>query len=1160
MLFLFSVTAVKAQVLVDTKTTVLADFGVDGDAYHQEISLWPTVSIPNPTIDPSFIDGTDDWIGPVPNGNTTTSDDDSPEGSGVIKYLDEFGAYLPEVNKILSGLNKTAELRMNADLYSEPDGNGTWIDAAYIRDNYVSGNNQDSTVFAQSINKNFDDPRSWTFKTGDVPAKTDIIDVFGHLRRAPDPGPGLPTVSDSEYAFLAASTADADGSNHLDFEYYRKKIDFIGGAIVYEDAADEDPLNNINCGHSTYSFDGTGNVLTHGDVLLSVDYQDGGRTAEVTLLAWIDRTEFPNNNAMTIFNGLNDRPFDFVISNDNFTACTNAFDSTVEANYGYAQIKLREDLGPLVPDAVHTQLNNTGTTTAPPWGTIDSGGNLIMNYPTDTFVEIAVNATLLGFDTRSTPGCDSGLGSVMVKSRSSHSWTSSLKDMGGPFDLGDQPELKVEIAGGAACVGDNPVILTADTTPDDPGTYSYAWEYDNNGTWDSAPGPNASSTYEASTALAGTTTYRVLVTRLGGCTATSNEVDVVISGPPGFTPHAFSICENEIEDIEETDLSDYNDNVRTNSLFSVTWYKAPTRSLADVITTIGDIILTLGDNLFYARITNNVTGCYVDTQLTLTIDEQATVSDATDAFCDADQSDTTLSDYDAEVGNGDSVVWYSDIARTMMVTTTGDLSVGSHTFYARVTNSNECYEDAELVITIYAQPDVDDATDAFCDADQSDTTLSDYDAEVGNGDSVVWYSDIARTMMVTTTGDLSVGSHTFYARVTNSNECYEDAELVITINENPSCTAGNDPAQCPGALDINVWVTPTTGDVADYDFEWTGPGAAYLDDTTSPTPVFLNSGVLPGDYYLEVEITNKVTLCSSTCNTTVTIQDCVVDCGTAFGVAITPEGEVDDSISRCFRLDGFSRWGWTNFISDFGTYTLELYQGAGKCDLNKGTYVGTATVTYSQIGLTDEGEVNVVYDMAPGYGLDEVHLYIGCEMYPEKKETPTVAPGQYTFVAGNLEHADIWTSDNATISATGGFYVIAHSVACGEEIPEGSFIPTSPMEHGSFNGGTDADCEVDVVWGKVTDSKVDVTAYPVPYENEVNISYKFEYDTDVNIDIFDLKGALIKRAANTNYMKGVREQTKFDLSHVDDQMLLVRLTTAKGTIVKKIVSSKKQKH
>ncbi|TVZ59802.1 putative secreted protein (Por secretion system target) [Flavobacteriaceae bacterium MAR_2010_105] len=366
----------------------------------------------------------------------------------------------------------------------------------------------------------------------------------------------------------------------------------------------------------------------------------------------------------------------------------------------------------------------------------------------------------------------------------------------------------------------------------------------------------------------------------------------------------------------------------------------------------------------------------------------------------------------------------------------------------------------------------------------------------------------------------------------------------------PSCTASvvND-LQCFG-VPINLHVEGT-GCRPPLTYLWEGNGfdaTTVLDDVTSPDPI-MNAGV--GSYTFTVTVTDQGG-CSSTCEVTATVYDCTPDCGTAFGVFIDEIGSVDSNASRCFRNDGFSRWGWTNFISGFGTYTLELYQGAGKCDLDKGTFVGIVTVNYTQIGLTDEGYVNVEYDMEPGYGIDEAHLYIGCELYPEHNGRETVAPGQYTFVEDGLGHIDKWSTETDAITATGGFYIIAHAVACGEDIPEGSYIPESPYEEGNFNGGVDPQCKVEVSdFGRVTD----FTAYPNPFENEVNVKYVFEYETDVKIEVFDIKGTLIRSALDNNYVQGSVGRTTIDLSKADNQMYFVRLTTNEGTVVKKIVSS-----
>ncbi|TYA59272.1 hypothetical protein, partial [Formosa maritima] len=486
-----------------TGTTVHADFGLDGDVLHEQLSFWPFDA--SPYIDPAL--GIDDWINSAPDNNTNT-------GAGVIDIFSSEA--LSQISGISSGQNNPATLRMSAPLYSTPEGDGRiWIDAAYVRDQYVSGNNMDATVFEQSINKNFDDPRAWTLKTGDVPAKTDIIDVFAHLRR------DFPI--NFEWAYIAASTADADGSNHLDFEYYRKKLQLSDTKMIEY----VDPNDGVDCGHSTYKFGATGNVEEHGDILLSVDYKQGGREAEITLLVWIDKNDFPTDADFDSFNSLPDRPFNFYDDGNGyvFAACTNSIEGG-ETNFGYARIALVDG----APQAIFSQLNNTGPTAAPSWGTINSGGNQVTQYPTDTFVEFAINATLLGFDTESSgEGCESGLGSVIVKSRSSASFTSSLKDMAGPFNLGDRPEVVVAVDDASYACFETFATLTANPVPPSapPGvSYNYQWYVWNAGTemWDAIPGA-INATYDA---VAGTYMVEATIIRNGvpGCTAPSNSATV----------------------------------------------------------------------------------------------------------------------------------------------------------------------------------------------------------------------------------------------------------------------------------------------------------------------------------------------------------------------------------------------------------------------------------------------------------------------------------------------------------------------------------------------------------------------------------------------------------------------------------------------------------
>jgi hypothetical protein len=179
-----------------------------------------------------------------------------------------------------------------------------------------------------------------------------------------------------------------------------------------------------------------------------------------------------------------------------------------------------------------------------------------------------------------------------------------------------------------------------------------------------------------------------------------------------------------------------------------------------------------------------------------------------------------------------------------------------------------------------------------------------------------------------------------------------------------------------------------------HDFDW----ATYGKDKCG-THMYENTATLYGD--------DMAVLGFGTADVTVYVQCFVYE--TAFARATTG--------STCFLDLGFSRWGWTNMISE-GTYTMPVYAGAGQC--MGGTLVGNVKVSY--IG----GVVAFTFELDPMYDLDETHVYAGYTKVPEvkvgKRTTKTVAPGQY-YVTKPL---------------MGDIYVIAHAVV---GLPDPSFGP-----------------------------------------------------------------------------------------------------------------------
>ena len=92
--------------------------------------------------------------------------------------------------------------------------------------------------------------------------------------------------------------------------------------------------------------------------------------------------------------------------------------------------------------------------------------------------------------------------------------------------------------------------------------------------------------------------------------------------------------------------------------------------------------------------------------------------------------------------------------------------------------------------------------------------------------------------------------------------------------------------------------------------------------------------------------------------------------------------------STCFAdITGTPRWGWSIGPIVEGSHSYDIYAGAGRCDLAKGSKVAVATVEYA------DGTAKVEVRMLAGYVMGESHLYLGAEPLPRAKGGAyTVAP------------------------------------------------------------------------------------------------------------------------------------------------------------------------
>ncbi|WP_205513579.1 T9SS type A sorting domain-containing protein [Longitalea arenae] len=362
--------------------TVQGKFGIDADA---QSNMFVTTS--------SSCNDCDDWFfKQVPNGNNS------------MFVIDTTGA-----GAILAGYQSNAATR-NIPFYRKmgypsfyQTNQRTLIDAVFVRDYH----DHDQTAFTAGSNKNGDSPEDWTGESSNMLSKNDILDVFLHLRRE---GPNY-NPTDQLWLFGAVAIEGTNGSRWFDFELYQTDIFYTRSTSGFTGFGPD-------AGHTAWKFDAAGNVTQVGDMIFAASYSGGLESIEARI--WVDEAELLNTIPAT---------FDW----------TGTFGGG-KTQYGYAGIQ------PKNGDPFYFGVENAAPTWGGPWWVPRANGGLVQSYATGQFMEFGINLTVLGLDPVSLMGktpCGIPFSKVMVKTRSSESFTSELKDFIAPFDLFLPPSVDV---------------------------------------------------------------------------------------------------------------------------------------------------------------------------------------------------------------------------------------------------------------------------------------------------------------------------------------------------------------------------------------------------------------------------------------------------------------------------------------------------------------------------------------------------------------------------------------------------------------------------------------------------------------------------------------------------------------------------------------------
>jgi hypothetical protein len=448
--------------------------------------------------------------------------------------------------------------------------------------------------------------------------------------------------------------------------------------------------------------------------------------------------------------------------------------------------------------------------------------------------------------------------------------------------------------------------------------------------------------------------------------------------------------------------------------------------------------------------------------------------------------------------------------------------------------SGTCFGEATLPISVQARDEISviaSISEPVC-PDATEISLN-----AISGDAVSWYwvsdgsSIINNPIDQNPTASGFVNGEIFTVSITDNNGCMDSDSITFAWSDDidpPIIACPDLPAICNDEFPS---LTATWTD------NCSAGGIITLD---APTRIEQSLDGCSEIGYYDFEVYDDYgNLGIQTC-TLIREIEIIGSCETAFAKA--SEG------SQCFIPD-FRRWGWTNHFTSYGEYTMDLWAGAAHCDISRGTLVGTVTINYS------ESQVSVTYNIADGYTMNQAHVYLGCEPYPNKRGRITVAPGQFLFnpsFDGNVQNYTV-VVDNESGTNRGGIYVIAHAVVC-EFICQCYQNEEEVENETEFLGGFDCRRQTGSI------RTLNINSWLRVYQNSnseiLKVNYELDVDTGIKVEVLNMRGTVLKREIKNNYKAGSDETIQMDMTNVTDHVLFVRLTTKNGVKIKKIIMKK----
>jgi hypothetical protein len=746
---------------------------------------------------------TNDWFGQEVNGSFGIGILDTSQSSFYYNFFSgaTAGKYSTTFRKkgILSYLDTVSA-------------SNAFLDATFGRDFFSGSGYVDSTAFVIA-SKNGEPPSEWHPGVGQVLGKNDIIDVYGYAQREGF----LPT--DSLYVFCALTLNTTSGERYVDFEFFQKDVTYFPeSGVFFEDGAEQE-------GHVAFQFDGTGNLIQYGDIILAVSIGSSGLES-FDVRVWMKKTDYESYKSNPPAN----LPF-AIPAEGNIEGAGN------RSLYGYGTI-IPKNGGSYNVVAKTNQTN----VSAPPWGSISGNGDYITEYEAFQFFELGFNLTHAGLDPNedsqklAEDPCARTFYKYMVKSRASNSFSAQLKDFVGPYNFGGPEDPEVVLMAPKTILGCNEtegIPITANLSNPDvkSSDYYFLWLKGQ----DTLINLSGYDSTEIKVTEPGW--YKVQILAQDYCKSVVDEDSIQIfeqkiyPGPPSIA--AIDLCpEAPLEAFEATGITDPG--------LSVIWYDALTGG--NVLDT-GLTYLPATVGTYYAETINLITGCrQQEARVAANIARNSGASISLGSVSNTCNGET-MGGIDVDViGNTPISYEWSNGGITEDLT---NLSGGN--YFLKVTDNKGCVDTMSFTVDesplITTNPSIDNVL-CFNDA----TGSIDPNATGGTGAlTYSWSNSLGTSSSVT-----NLSSGTYSLTITDAEACtYSETFNITEPAQTLSATVKKTEVLCKDSLNGGIEIMPSGG-TPNYTYAWSGGG-------TSKD----SFGLAAGTYQFTVTDANNCTYSSS---------------------------------------------------------------------------------------------------------------------------------------------------------------------------------------------------------------------------------------------------------------------------------------------------------